>query len=136
MREGDFLQYNFDIEPYSMNYEPPEAKVEKIERVIAKAVELHPLLEAAGGSIDVQEVMRHYVDALGRPELASIVTFANPSQRPGPQGSPPTKTTREYVRRNIAAGPTPQARRQILQQTMMAGGQANPQQRAMAGGSV
>src|SRR3989304_5287921 len=31
MREGDFYQYNFDVEPYSMAYESPEMKVGKIE---------------------------------------------------------------------------------------------------------
>lgn len=137
LREGDFWQYNFDIQPYSMNYEPPEAKIQKIERAMQQIMQLYPVLEAVGGTIDVQELVKQYADSLQLPELENVVTFATPSniERPGPQGSDkespktPTTTTRNYVRRNIPTGGTSQSRSSILQQSFLGGEQTTPQQR-------
>lgn len=134
-REGDFWQYNFDIEQYSTNYEPPEAKAQKMERVISQLVTLAPLLQQMGGTIDVQELVRQYSEMLNIPELDQVVTFATPPQiqRPGPSGEgsgKPAETTRNYIRRNVPTGGTPESRSSILQQTLMGGGQVTPKQMA------
>ena len=138
LREGAFWQYNFEIEPYSMNYEAPEVKAQKMEHAIAQLVQLYPMLQAAGGEIDVQELVKHYAATMSLPELENVITFAVPSaqQRPEPtERIKPAETTRNYVRRNVSTGGTPESRSSILQQSLLGGGQTTPQQRAslMAG---
>jgi hypothetical protein len=133
-REGDFWQYNFDIEPYSMNYEPPEAKAQKMEQAIGQLVNLYPILSESGGTINVQELVRHYAEVLHLPELEHIVTFQQPPMvdRPGPAGQQhmPAQTTRNYVRRNVPTGGTPDSRSHVMQQVLLGGGQVNPDQLA------
>ncbi len=134
LREGAFWQYNFDIEPYSMNYEPPEAKAMKMERAMAQLVQLYPMLQAAGGEIDVQELVKHYAETMQLPELENVITFGMPpsQERPEPtqQLGKPAETTRNYVRHNVPTGGTPESRSSILQQTLLGGGQTNQDQRA------
>lgn len=133
-REGDFWQYNFDIEPYSMNYEPPEMKAQKMERAIQQLANLYPILQASGGTIDVQELVKHYAETLHLPELENIVTFSLPTMsRPGPSDGEqrmPAETTRNYVRRNVPTGGTPESRSATLQQAFLQSGQANNDQMA------
>jgi len=134
-REGDFWQYNFEIEPYSMNYEPPEAKAQKMQQIMQQIQNLYPILQASGGNVDVQELIRHYADTMQMPELANVITFSNPPtvERSEPTGSRarmPQQTSRTYVRKNIATGGTAEARSSTLQQALLQGGQANQQQMA------
>jgi len=135
MREGDFWQYNFDVEPYSMNYESPETKLMKLERALNQAVQLFPMIQQAGGTIDVQQIMRDYGALQNTPEIENWVTFSMPSVLPQPNptgGSMPQQTSRTYVRKNVATGGTPQARSDNLKDMLSRGfngsggsGQAN-----------
>ncbi|MCU0962874.1 MAG: hypothetical protein MUF48_22490 [Pirellulaceae bacterium] len=132
LREGDFWQYNFEVEPYSMVYEPPEQQAQKMERVIGQLVNLYPILAQSGGTLDVQELVRHYAEVLNMPELTHIVTFSQPPtmDRGGPAGEQhmPAQTTRNYVRRNVPTGGTPEHRSHVMQQVLLGGGQVTPQQ--------
>jgi hypothetical protein len=132
MREGDWWQYNFEIEPYSTNYEPPEFKAQKMERLIQQVTALYPLLQQNGGSVDVQALIRYYAEAQNLPELENIVTFMMPLQdRPGPAGQTshmPANTTRSYVRHNVPTGGTPEARSENLQQAFLRSGSMTPDQ--------
>jgi hypothetical protein len=129
-REGDFWQYSFDIDPYSTNYEPPEFKAQKVERAIQQMVNLYPMLQQVGGTIDVQELVRYYAEAMGIPELENVITFTQSAAPPQQTGDTrmPTETTRNYVRHNIPTGGTPEARNSVLQQALLRGGSATPSQ--------
>ena len=135
-RSGEFWMYNFDIKPHSMDYEPPQAKIEKIERAMAQLERVWPMIEAAGGQIDVQELVKQLANKLDVPELENIVVFpTNPAiERPGPAGERPklpSTTTRRNVRINVPTGGTQQSRSSIMQQALLDGsGQATPQQMA------
>jgi len=108
-REGDFLDYNFDIDVYSMQNDTPAERLAKLgtalERFVFPAI---PLLQTQGGQIDLKELIST-ISTLGNiPELKDIVTFnppiegseiqesgdANPSTAP----SKAPNTTRNYVR--------------------------------------
>lgn len=126
-REGDFVQYKFDFLPYSMNYDPPEARLQKLERAMDRLVNLFPILQAQGATIDGQELVRQYADKLGAPELESVIVFTGPPMAPQAEGAGNMpETTRNYVRRNVATGGTPQARSMAMQQSLLRG--ANAQQ--------
>ena len=133
LREGDFWQYNFDISPGSTNYESTEAKIAKVERAMDRLQQMYPMIQAAGGDIDVEALTRLYADYLQIPELETIITFFQPLNDMG-GGSPesagmPNNTTRNYVRRNVPTGGTPQARSAALQQSLY--GNASPNQQQM-----
>jgi len=132
-REGDFWQYNFDIEPGSTNYESTSDKVGKIERAMDRIGQMYPIIQAAGGDIDVQALTRLYAEYLSIPELENIITFMNdPMQQQGGgstegQGMP-QNTTRNYVRTNVPTGGTPQARSAALQASAYGNASGNQQQ--------
>jgi len=134
LREGDFWQYGFEVEPYSMNYESPEAKLMKLERAMDRLAQLYPIIERNGGSIDVERMQKDYADLLGIPQLENWITYGVPEPPPGMQqqseGRMAPETTRNYVRRNVATGGTPQNRSSVLQQALLGGGQNTSQQTA------
>lgn len=128
-REGDFLDYNFDIDVYSMQNDTPAEKLAKLgqalERYVFPAI---PLLQAQGGQIDLKKLIGT-ISSLGNlPELEDIVTFSPPSedtdiQKPGgatPSTAPtkPANTTRNYVRTN-RPGATERGKDAALTQIMM-----------------
>jgi len=137
MREGDAWQYGFKVEPYSTNYESPEAKLQKLERAMDRLERFYPMIQAAGGTIDVEQMQKDYSRLLRRPELMNWITYAVPEPPPQEDQSGesrmPSETTRNYVRRSVATGGTPQNRSSVLQQAFMGGGQNTPQQVATMG---
>lgn len=138
-REGDFWQYNFDIVVGSTNYESREAKVVKIERAMEKLQALYPMIQAVGGEINVEALTKVYSEYLDIPELENIIVFMQTPEMQsmggagGQQGGAgmPNNTTRNYVRRNVPTGGTPQARSNALQQSLY--GNASPNQMNMLG---
>lgn len=134
LREGDPWQYNFDVEPFSTAYEPPELKVSKMDRAISQLTRLYPMIQALGGAVDVELILREYVETLGLREFERAISFAQPGMaemaQSGRGGVMNPETTRNYVRRNVPTGGTPDSRSNILQQAMYGGGQINQDQAA------
>ena len=135
-RDGDFIDYNFDIDVFSMRDDSPSSRVQKILTILDRAVgPYQQQLMEQGAYID----MRELVDLLGKysgvPEITEIVKFADrPETGPGtpPKGNPTpsyvsTKapvTHRTYERVN-RPGATRQGRDAAMMQTLLGG---NPQQ--------
>lgn len=106
-RDGDFLDYNLEIDPYSMEQDTPEARLQKIGMIFERFVlPMLPMLQQQGGHIDVQKLLALVGKLSNVDEIRELVVFAEPT--PGvPQqgGSPepsfkPANTTRTYVRTN------------------------------------
>jgi hypothetical protein len=127
-RVGDFADYEFAIIPYSMTYESPQARVSKIDKFAQAAVSLAPLIQQQGGTIDCREILSQYADALNFPEGEDIVQFTGAPTGGGEAPGMQPETTRNYVRRNVATGGTPQNHRTMLQQALLGGGQNGAQQ--------
>ena len=103
-REGDFIDYNFKIDVYSMQDQSPSTKLQKIGQALETYVApFMPMLEAQGGRIDFKELLE-IVSKLGNiPELNDIVSFVEPSEgdpvQAGEHSQPmPANTTRTNVR--------------------------------------
>ena len=103
-REGDWLDYNFDIDVFSMQSDSPALKLQKIGHAIERYfVPLLPSLQQQGGQIDMKE-LTSVVSRLGNvPELNGIVRFSEPLAAQEEQGSSqparmPANTTRTNVR--------------------------------------
>ena len=136
-REGDFLQYNFDIEPFSMMYKSPSERMNNITQFLTQiALPMQPMMEQYGGQIDIQALTDIYADLMDMPRLRSIIMFEEPKEdRPGPTPEAPPQpahTVRESVRKSVPTGGNDQSRSNVMQQILQ-GGQPNQQQMAQMG---
>ena len=136
-REGDFLDYNFHIEPYSMQYKSPSERINGLTQFVTQiAMPMQQQLQQMGGMIDFQELVEMYSELMDLPRLKSIVKFEEPKgDRPGPVPEMPQKanhTVRETVRKNVPTGGTPESRSNVMQQVLQ-GGQPNQDQMAQFG---
>jgi len=121
-REGDFSQYNFDVEPFSQRITSPEEKLAKLNEVMTSIV------IPSGMEFDPQKYMRAISRLLGSKELEEIMNISpgvTPVNAHG--GGNPNTTTRRYERVSRAGPSTKGADDQMLQQSLM-GGQSQGQQ--------
>jgi len=110
--EGDYLEYNFDIEPYSMQHQTPESKLSTMLQLLTEVIApFLPMLEAQGMTINWDAMIKFMSDATNIPELEDIFMDADEmmmrmqmgNQQQGPVGQPPvTKRTYERVNRTGA----------------------------------
>lgn len=106
MLEGDFLDYNYSIKPYSLQEETPANKFNTITGIFSNLIlPLAPMLQEQGLSIDLQELMDLISKLKNLPELEDIlISSVNPNKEGKPSskvyGSAPVKTTREYIRKD------------------------------------
>jgi len=132
VREGDFIDYNFEIEPFSMMYKSPSERMQGISSFVTQiALPMEGMMQQYGGTIDIQELVEMYAELMDMPRLKQIVKFEEPKEdRPGPTPQQPAKashTVRESVRRSVPTGGTAESRSNVMQQVLQ-GGQPNQQQ--------
>ena len=139
-RKGDFLDYNFDIDAYSMQDDSPSIKLQKIgtalERFIFPAM---PYIEQQGGYIDMQELTGMIAKFSNTPELTSIVKFQEQSDRPivgnpSPErATKPANTHRTYERVN-RPGATRHGKDDTMSRILMGAGVQDSESAAMMRG--
>ena len=127
-REGDFLDYNFDIDVYSMQDNSPATRLQKLGQIVQQYVmPLMPFIQQQGGTVDVKSILDLVAELSNFPELAEMVQFQGmpPEQgkvggNPNPQ---PANTTHTYERIN-RPGANRSQKNNALSQVLMGG---NPQ---------
>ena len=134
-REGNFHDYNIDINVYSMAYQSPTQRantlVGMLERVYFPGAEM---MMQQGGAIDFKALTETLAELTNQPRLQDIVKFQGtpPSPEMSPRsdlkGPVASNQPREYIRKNIPTGGTPESRNAIRSQQWMGGGSVNPQQ--------
>lgn len=141
-REGDFIDYNFTVTPHSMAYQSPSQKLASLNQVVMQVViPMGEMLAQQGGNFDIQAYLRQVAKFTNNPAINDIVQFQNPPQIPEPEmkgfeesSSKPTNTTRNYVRKSVQGGGTPEGRSHVQMQSLLgASGQNNKDQQALAG---
>lgn len=134
-REGDFFDYNFNIDLYSMPYQSPGQKVQALNQLITQIyAPMADMMAAQGGMMNLQKITEIYADMLNLPQLKQVIQFTAPMEggMPGPQDRQtpkPAATTRTVVRKNIPTGGTAAGRSHVQQQAWM-GMSPNAQQSA------
>jgi hypothetical protein len=108
-REGNFLDYNFDVNVYSMIYRPPAQQAETLMGILDRIAPYAPMLQAQGGVFNIPKMLADLSFLLDLPKLRDWVTFANPPETE--EGDPstntkPPNTTRTYNRVSSSTGPT------------------------------
>lgn len=137
-RNGDFLRFNLNIEPYSMMYQSPQQKAQALMGDLTQlAIPLAPLLQGQGGQIDIQRVFEILGDYQDLPELSECVAFGQPSGNAAgnqremgdeiPMKAP--VTSRTYTRVN-RPGATIQGKDAAMAKMLMGGGGASGSQAA------
>lgn len=138
-REGDFLDYNFDIDVFSMQDNSPSVRLQKLGEVFNQyIIPLMPMIQQRGGRVDVQMLLQHLAKYSNLPELKTLVVFdgvppedeetfgnSTPSTTSSDSTSiyKPNHTTRTYERIN-RPGATRSGKENVLSQLLLGG---NPQ---------
>lgn len=121
-REGQYEDYELDIEAYSMAYQTPSQKMAAITALLKEV--FSPLMQVfmqQGGTINMQELTDMYADYMNDPNVRRIFQFVNAMpmgdelQQPGK----PATTERNYVRESVSNGGSPQALAQQEQDNWM-----------------
>ena len=125
--EGSFHEYNFRIEPYSMQSQTPSQKLNTLRQVFMEFIApFSPLLQAQGMTINFEGLLKligEYTNLSN--ELTDVITFSmDQLTGQGPVGedssqSPVTSRTYERVSRSGATGP---GRDNQLIQSLLGGG--------------
>lgn len=136
--EGDYLDYNFEIQPYSMQYISPQEKRAKIHAELQDTImPMYPFMQQQGASVDFQRLIEIDAELLNVPELLEIVTFAEPEDMIPPVGTPPEHMQpmpqqKEVIHANIPTGGTQDSRDNTLAASLL-GGAVNQDQQAAQG---
>ncbi len=104
-REGDFLDYNFDVDPYSMEESTPTTRLQKVGQVLERFVfPALPMIQQQGGQLDYRKLMELVARLSNVDELRGLINFGEPVQGEPQQGGDanpvlkPANTTRTYER--------------------------------------
>ncbi len=129
-REGDFLDYNITIDPYSLRYRTPEGQLQKImmfnERVV---VPFLPMMGEQGVMFDIGAMMDEVIDLADIPEARRFIKYMDPQREQavnnkeviGSPGNPPV-TSRNYNRISQSTGGTRTGRDQAMMQSLLSSG--------------
>jgi len=131
-REGDFLDYNIKIEPYSMQHHSPASKLQAIREIFSNFIApFLPMLEAQGITVDFEALFKTIGNYANLTELKDFLIYTNPHEpekmpvQPGRQ-APVTRRINERVNR---PGATTQGKDAALIQ-MLLGGRVQPAEAA------
>ncbi len=128
-REGDFIQYDIDIEPFSMQPQSPAQKSQALLQLMTQVIiPLGEMLRQQGQQPNIKEMLKIFGKYNNLPELQDILIDIGPQQMneadqlrrsPEPRQSP--VTTRTNVRIN-RPGTTRRAQDDILTRILAGGG--------------
>jgi hypothetical protein len=109
-RMGEFYDYDLNIDVFSMQYRPPEAKAQAIAQLLQTVyIPMAQQLQAQGGQIDLQVLLNLQAELLNLPGLKHVIRFTEPTQAAsgGAEAGMPSTTTRNYVRSDSGGGKQP-----------------------------
>jgi hypothetical protein len=137
-RVGEFEDYDFRVEPYSMVFKTPEQKLQELFQVLQQIAPLWPMFQASGATLDAEAIVDEIARLKNRPEFKRFITFAIPAEMLGGDQNTvrsPAVTSRETVRKNVSTGGTKDARSNALVQSLMGGrsSQVNGQMKSAMG---
>jgi len=77
-RQGEFEDYDFRVEPYSMVFKTPEQKLQELFQVLREMAPLWPMFQASGAALDAEAIVDEVARLKNRPEFKRFITFATP----------------------------------------------------------
>jgi hypothetical protein len=105
-REGDFKDYDFKIDVYSMQYQGPAQRAGTLTKLLQEIyAPLMPMLMQQGGTIDMMALTKELAELLDAPRLKDIIKFTQPLEQQQSMGDGPRKapvSNRKYTRKNVS----------------------------------
>lgn len=132
-REGDFLDYNIQIQPYSLQDMTPSARLQSIMQTLNAIGPYMPLFQQSGRTLDPNKLLEIIAQYTNTPELEEIMVSMMPLPGDMPVGEPPGKmqnTKRTYERIN-RPGATTQGKDATMAQLLMGGNPQDAEKAAM-----
>lgn len=129
-REGDFLDYNFDIDVHSMEDNTPSTKLQKLSQIMERFIlPMLPQLQAQGIDVSFKSLLELVSKWSDMPEVMDVLMLTEPYQgdpmrgNPMPEGTAgkPAHTTRTYERVN-RPGATRHGKDDVLTRVLMGAG--------------
>jgi hypothetical protein len=101
---GDFMDYQFDIEPYSMRSQTPQQHMETLMGTLQILMPLQQQLLMEGKMISASAIVEAVSKYANEPALTGIIQDVEPQQmQPGGEGGgQPAQTERTYTRKNVS----------------------------------
>ena len=136
-REGEYVNYNFDIAPYSMSYKSPSDQAAALMGVMNQViVPLLPMMQEQGVGVDFSAALEAIARLSDLPELREILMVQEPpaNSPAGPQGGRKNESPvqhKTYTRRSVSTGGTPSSRRNATIASYE--GSATPQEAGLMG---
>lgn len=136
MREGNWLNLNFEMDPYSLQSESPGSRVQDIDQLMGIMGQMAPLMQGQNIAPNFAEYLRIRAHLKNMPDIERLVMFSTPPENQELQEAPrsPAATSRTYNRVSSSqASPAGVNNAQMA----AAQGAASPQQAAvgMGGGA-
>jgi hypothetical protein len=119
-RLGEFPNYKFDIEPYSMQYDTPSMKLQRLTAMLRELAPMLPMMMQQGIVPDFQKLVELFARYGNLDELKDIMVMANepdPEKALGGEPRQSPNTTRTNVRVN-RPGATRSGKDEALMQTL------------------
>lgn len=136
-REGEFANYEIDIDPISMKYISPGQRSQKLQAIVNGSIPLMQAGEAQGVTFDLAAYFHELSDLESLPQLNRIFKTTVPPPLEAAAAERPTRaanTTRTHIRQNVSTGGTAESRNhQQLQQVLQGNSASNQSQQALAG---
>ena len=131
-REGDFIDYNIEFEPYAMRSSTPGERLQSLNQIMMNMVlPAMSMFEQQGIQFDMKKYLKTVAKYSNIEELNDIVTPIDPDKLnqgvepyPGNNMMPkrsPMGPPRQYEHINVAGGPSPEAKNQQLAQAALSG---------------
>ncbi|OHB56125.1 MAG: hypothetical protein A2Y07_01240 [Planctomycetes bacterium GWF2_50_10] len=131
-RVAPFNKYNFEIEPYSMQYQGPAARLQALTQIFTNfLVPFAPMLSEQGIAINFRGLLSIISRYGNMPELDELLVMQEPlsNSLPGPVGMPKSPVTRRTYERINRPGATRQGKDSAMVNLLM-GSKNQPAQNA------
>jgi len=124
-RETDFLQYNFKMQPYSLQYRSPSERLETIRQWMHQMIAPFAQQMAAQGiQVDYEKLNRIIAEYTGLDEIGDILIYSNPRHtEAGPMRAMQSPVTNRVNTRVNRPGATSQGRDEAMVRDLMGFGQ-------------
>lgn len=141
-RDGDFLDYNFDIAVFSMQDDSPATRIQKLQNAFNSFfIPMRDQLQAQGAYIDMRSLAEYIARNTNMPELVDFIKFmdaqpmgaGNPSvglPQPSYVSTKSPVTHRTYERVNRPGSMSERGKSAVLSQILLGG---KPQEADIAG---
>lgn len=133
-RDGDFLDYNFDVAPFSMQDDSPTTRIQKLSEIMNTFI--FPMMEMMmqqGLYVDAKSLIDYIAKNTNMPALADIVKSMDPNvmaqqmqprqaaglPQPSYVSTKSPVTRREYIRINRPGKMTEQGKNAVLAQALL-----------------